>query len=347
MESPASDIARRLGDNAEAVCRRYLSNGRREGHYWLVGNVRNAPGRSLYVRLSGGAEGRAAGKWTDAASGEHGDLLDVIAAVCGLSSFRDILAEARHFLSLPAPENEPPAADSPRRRRAPAGSVTAAERLWAASTPIASTHAAAYLAERCMAGGQEWGALRFHPRCYYRPSEDDAPDCRKAWPAMIAAVTDNSGKLTGVHRTWLDVAAPRKAPVAYPRRALGALLGHGVRFGAAAPVMMAAEGIETLLSIRELLPGLPAIAGLSSAHLAAIDFPPRLSRLYVGRDRDPAGLHAFDVLSERAAASGLQLLPLEPRHDDFNHDLRTVGHRRMAAALRAQLVGGDRDLIRF
>ncbi len=66
---------------AEAVCRHYLSNGRREGRYWLVGDVDNTPGRSLY-RAPAGARDRpgAAGKWTDAATGEHGDLLDLIAA---------------------------------------------------------------------------------------------------------------------------------------------------------------------------------------------------------------------------------------------------------------------------
>src|SRR3546814_4982217 len=41
MNSPASEIAERLADNAEAVCRRYLSKGRREGRYWLVGDVRS------------------------------------------------------------------------------------------------------------------------------------------------------------------------------------------------------------------------------------------------------------------------------------------------------------------
>ena len=40
----------------------------------------NTPGRSLYVRLHGPDRGPgAAGKWTDAATGEHGDLLDLIA----------------------------------------------------------------------------------------------------------------------------------------------------------------------------------------------------------------------------------------------------------------------------
>jgi hypothetical protein len=66
MSSYAAEIARRLAQNAEAVCRYYLSNGRREGRYWIVGDVANTPGRSLYVRLFGPLSGKgAAGKWTD------------------------------------------------------------------------------------------------------------------------------------------------------------------------------------------------------------------------------------------------------------------------------------------
>ena len=49
MHSPAADIARRLAEDAEAVCRHYLTNGRKQGRYWIVGDVQNTPGRSLYV----------------------------------------------------------------------------------------------------------------------------------------------------------------------------------------------------------------------------------------------------------------------------------------------------------
>ena len=83
--SPASQIAAALADHAEAVCRCYLSKGRKEGRYWLVGDVHNTPGRSLYVRLADTERGRA-GKWTDAQSGDHGDMLDIIAdyrSMCG------------------------------------------------------------------------------------------------------------------------------------------------------------------------------------------------------------------------------------------------------------------------
>ena len=49
MRESAADLARRLAQNAEAVCREYLSNGRREGRTWRVGDVDNTPGgASLY-----------------------------------------------------------------------------------------------------------------------------------------------------------------------------------------------------------------------------------------------------------------------------------------------------------
>ena len=117
MPSHAADLARRLARNAEAVCRHYLSNGHREGRYWLVGDVANTRGRSLFVRLSGPDHGKgAAGKWTDAATGEHGDLLDLIALNRGLDRLRDALDEARAFLALP-PDPVPTAGPPSRAAR--------------------------------------------------------------------------------------------------------------------------------------------------------------------------------------------------------------------------------------
>ena len=91
MPRSAAELAHHLAREAEAVCRHYLSNGRRVGNYWLVGDVRNTSGRSMFVRLKPrGAAGRPAGKWTDAATGEHGDLLDVIRESCGLLDFQTV-----------------------------------------------------------------------------------------------------------------------------------------------------------------------------------------------------------------------------------------------------------------
>ena len=64
MPRDASELAHRLAREAEAVCRHYLSNGRREGRYWLVGDARNTPGRSMFVRLTDCPKGPA-GKWTE------------------------------------------------------------------------------------------------------------------------------------------------------------------------------------------------------------------------------------------------------------------------------------------
>jgi hypothetical protein len=160
---------------------------------------------------------------------------------------------------------------------------------------------------------------------------------------MIAAVTDLDGSVTGAHRTWLEPGSSDKAPVAYPRRAMGYLLGHGVRFGPGGPVMMAGEGIETMLSLRQVMPLMPAIAGLSAAHLAAILFPAMLRRLYVARDDDPAGAGALKTLTERAIPAGIEVVPLEPRLGDFNDDLTTFGRERLTQRLRDQLRTEDAE----
>ena len=66
MKTSASHLADSLARHAEAVCRRYLSNGRRYGGYWIVGDVRNTPGDSTFVRLgSRGSGNGAVGKWSE------------------------------------------------------------------------------------------------------------------------------------------------------------------------------------------------------------------------------------------------------------------------------------------
>jgi hypothetical protein len=76
MSTPVSNLTRRLAEQAETVCRHYLSNGRRIGRYWAVGDVRNTRGRSMFVRLRGPNCGKgAAGKWSDAATAQGSKLI--------------------------------------------------------------------------------------------------------------------------------------------------------------------------------------------------------------------------------------------------------------------------------
>jgi hypothetical protein len=76
MFGDASELAHRLGREAEAVCRHYLSNGKRQGRYWLIGDVHNSRGRSMFVRLHDTPKGPA-GKWTDAATAQGTRLMGI------------------------------------------------------------------------------------------------------------------------------------------------------------------------------------------------------------------------------------------------------------------------------
>ncbi|MBC2861717.1 toprim domain-containing protein [Stappia sp. 28M-7] len=332
----ATDLAQRLGRQAEAVCRFYLSNGRKQGNYWQVGDVRNTAGRSMFVRLHDSAKG-VAGKWTDPATGEHGDLLDVIRESLGLIDFADVAEEARRFLSLPRPEPGPHTG-RPRRPTAPSGSSEAARRLWRMTRPITGSVAEAYLRKRGITDLRGVANLRFHPNCYWRP-EGDGPT--ETWPAMIAAVTDLNGKVTGAHRTWLARDGSAKAPIDPPRKAMGDLLGNAVRFGEAQDVMAAGEGIETILSLRQAMPPMPMVSALSAGHLAAILFPTDLRRLYIVRDNDPAGDGARDSLVDRARGAGIEAITLSPVLGDINEDLVMRGLTALRAEVRVQLAPED------
>ncbi len=226
------------------------------------------------------------------------------------------------------------------------GSADSARRLFAMSTSISGTLAETYLRGRAITHLTDSPALRFHPRCYYRP-EDDAPV--QTWPALIAAVTDLSGTITGVHRTWLDPSRAGKAPIATPRRAMGHLLGNAVRFGTALDVLAAGEGIETMLSLRDALPDLAMAAALSANHLAAMMLPVSLRVLYVVRDADAAGDGAATKLTERARQEGIEARMLSPFLGDFNDDLRMIGlaqlRRRLSEQLTPEHVARFLDLV--
>ena len=125
MKRDALHLAARLSENAEAICKKYLSQGRPCGHYWLVGDASASPVPRAFRA--------AAGKWTDAATGEHGDLLDLIALNRGHTRLRDTLEEARAFLGepphvapryppnlFPATTQAPPAGSFRPRGRSPA-----------------------------------------------------------------------------------------------------------------------------------------------------------------------------------------------------------------------------------
>jgi hypothetical protein len=275
----------------------------------------------------------AAGRWIDFATGEHGDLLDLIAHARRLDAFRDVRDEARRFLGLPETTIVQPA-NPPVTTRSP----EAARRLFASAQPIRGTIAETYLRNRGIVDAGTITALRFHAQCWHRP-HDSAP--RETWPALIAAVTDLDGRIVGAQRTWLARDGSGKAPLATPRRAMGQLAGNGIRFGAPIDVMAAGEGLETMLALRRLIPQMPMVAALSAAHLAMLIVHPGLRRLYIAQDNDRAGHQAAGRLAARARTDGIEALLLTPSTDDFNTDLCTLDREALMESLRVQLATED------
>ena len=144
-----------------------------------------------------------------------------------------------------------------------------------------------------------------------------------------------------MQRTWLHPDRPAKAPLAPPRKALGRVHGHAVRFGtlpAAGATLLAGEGIETVLSLVAAVPALPAAAALSAGSLAAFVLPPGTASLLIAADRDDAGRRAAATLEARVLAQSIAATVLTPEGGDFNDDLVAFGPSALAVRL-APLLG--------
>ena len=330
----ASTASALLAQRAEAVCRQYLPNGKKQGRYWCAGDARGAKGRSLFVRLSPPG---TPGKWTDAATGEHGDLLDLIRLATGCASLRETLAEARRFLAQPASpafEARPDAYDH----------VRAARNLWGRCGPIDGTRAEAYLKARAIRRCR-FPALRFHPALPYRPDEGGW----RRFPALVAAVTADGGDLCGVHRTWLDPAPPGQGP------RIASAQGAGTRPRAGRAVRRSGLGLHAAGGGRHRIgallvtvlqgaapPHAVAAAALSAGSLGAFVPPGNVTRLIVAQDRDEEGEIASLRLQLRCKRLGVACAVLAPAGGDFNDDLLELGPGALAERL-APLVRAARD----
>lgn len=319
MQYSFRQLAERLSAHAEAVCAYYLSNGRKNGRYWIVGNIQNAPGQSMWVRLTGPSYGPgAAGKWSDEATGEHGDLIDLIAINRNLADNRAIRDEVMTFLA------EPRNLARPNLSPAPRNSSEAARRLFKGSKPITGTLAQVYLRDaRGITAPLDFPALRYHPGCYYRGH--DHADLQRL-PALIAAATSLDGDITGLLRIYLAEDGLGKAPLSEPKSMMGFIRGNGVRLGVAREVMIAGEGLETMLSLKSLLPRMPMVAALSAGHLGALILPRGLSRLYIAVEANRAGRAASERLTLTAIKHGAEVRLLKTRLDDWNSELRQFRH---------------------
>ena len=110
------------------------------------------------------------GKFTDAATGEHGDLLDIVRHRSRAPSLRAALDEARAFLALPPAPDPVPGAAPASGGNDTYDATQAARRLWRRCRAVDGSHAERYLLARGLARCR-FAALRFHPelRCAALP----------------------------------------------------------------------------------------------------------------------------------------------------------------------------------
>lgn len=174
---------------------------------------------SFYVHMSGAR----AGKWMDHATGDYGDVLDLIGLSLGLAAPRDILTEARAFLGLDTlgPDERrrrEEAAARGKRLRAEAAAREQAERgrkrkralaFWLSGREsLRGTPAEAYLRDRRGVDlgliGRQPGSLRYVPVARYYFEDDDTGEVfERDLPALAALVTNRRGQPIACHRHYL------------------------------------------------------------------------------------------------------------------------------------------------
>lgn len=267
-------------------------------------------------------DGPKAGRWNDYATGQHGDLLDLIALALGCD-LKDALREARAFLGLNhlSAEDEArrrKAAEDAKRRQADARTRDAEARekrremalaLWlSARAEIAGTPVEAYLKG---ARGIDLArlpraphALRFHPACYYKhidPATGEITEGR--FPAMLAIAVRPDGKAAACHRTYLGLREGRwqKAALPAPKKVLGDYAGAAIRLWSglgprggkqrlsALPPgshVYVAEGIEDALSCATILPEAVVLAAISLSNLGSLWLPETVAEVTLIADRD-------------------------------------------------------------
>jgi putative DNA primase/helicase len=319
-------ISALLAERTESVVRDLLPHGERKGDQWLALCPWRLDRRigSFMVTLSG----QYAGRWKDWATGESGDLLDLIAKVRGITLVEaSRWARVRLGISTKAAAH-PCATASPKLHLLPQNmrkheatrrdwSLELARRLWFEALPLAGTLAHQYLAARHLLPPKD-APVRFHPKAWRNR------DCGPAGPAMIALMTDPEDGTAGigVHVTYLHRDGQGKADGDRPKIMLG---GRGViRLTPDEDVAASlgiAEGIETALAVMHRTGWKPIWAASCAAGISNFPVLPGLEMLTVFADQDRAGLEAARRCCRRWAEEGREARVVLPPYGDWDEAL--------------------------
>jgi phage/plasmid primase-like uncharacterized protein len=182
-------------------------------------------------------------------------------------------------------------------------------RIWHQTGPASGSLIARYLAARGIVSPLP-SDLHFHPHLRH-PTGTYAP-------AMVAAVRNVDGDVTGLHRTWLRDDGACKAHLSPAKAMLGICRGGAVRLAEVADELGVSEGIESGLSVQHTT-GLPVWAALSTSGLSGLVIPTRVHRIVILADGDEPGEEAAQTAAVRWCHEGREVrVARPPRGCDFN-----------------------------
>jgi len=310
---PVREIVDRLTGNVLTLCEYLLPYGRRDGPEWRSGSVRGEAGKSLGVRLTGAK----AGVWSDFASGECGDPLDLIQACLGLDK-GEAVRWAKDWLGIgdgerpPLQSRQPVANETPRQDNP---NRTLARDIWNKSQPAAGTPVESYLRYRGI-GISVPESIRYNAAVKYTQSG-------LILPCMVAAVQAPDRSITAIHRTYIRGDGQGKAGVAKTKMMLGSVGGGAVRLAQVGPKMIVGEGLETCLSVQEAT-GLPTWAVLSASNFMGLVLPalPLAAEVVIAADNDEnrKGMDAAEKAAALWVSQGRKVSIAQPPTSgtDFN-----------------------------
>lgn len=324
----------------------------RSGCYWITRNPARSDRHagSFVVWLKGGATGC----WKDYATGEKGDVLDLVQHCLRLPGRGEAVREALSITGLErlsAVELERQREkwrqlEKERSIRHERDLVRARRRafgFWAREArPLeAGSVAWTYLTE---ARGIPLATFPHLPSLVrwvpsLRHTDMETGEITE-WPALVSGIVDAGGKVIAIHRTWLAADGSGKAPVDPPRKAWpdyagGVIwLSRGVsglsvaeaRRAGHLDVVAIGEGVEDGLSLAALEPTVRVCAGISLSNLQNIPDFPFASAWLLSRDNDwgkPQAADAFETARLHFVATGK---PVEvvgsPVGKDFNDAMK-------------------------
>ena len=188
----------------------------------------------------------------------------------------------------------------------------AARSIWDAASPISGTPAEAYLRSRGITMDLPH-TLRFARLRY--PQEQG----RRA--ALVAAVCDPAGELTGIQRTFLTDEG-RKADVPEVKLSLGRVAGGAIQLGPPAASLLVTEGLEDGLTLAQAL-GRSVWVSAGTSMLPRMELADITRAVVIGADGDAPGEIAANKAAHAFAAAGrkVRIMRPAPGFKDFNAEL--------------------------